>query len=64
MTSEQKEIFRLLLTRLMELAAAEEWSDEELIECVLELEDYIDGLIEAEIFALLNTLDTKNYGLN
>jgi hypothetical protein len=64
MTDDQRAIFRLLLVKLLETAAADEWSDAELIEVILDLEGYIDDLIEEEVFILLNTLENPSYGVN
>jgi hypothetical protein len=64
MTDNQREIFRLLLVRLLETAAADEWTDIDLVEVILDLERYIDDLIEEEIFTLLNTLENPSYGAN
>jgi|HubBroStandDraft_2_1064218.scaffolds.fasta_scaffold3975513_2 hypothetical protein len=64
MTNDQRELFRLLLVRLLETAASDHWTDEQLVEVILDLESYIDELIEQEIFTLLNTLQNHNYGVN
>lgn len=64
MTADQREIFRLLLVKLLEAAASDGWTDAELIEVILDLEQYIDDLIEEEIFTLLNTLENYTYGAN
>jgi hypothetical protein len=64
MTDDQREVFRLLLIKLLETAAADEWSDSDLVEVILDLERYIDDLIEEEIFTLLNTLENPSYGAN
>jgi hypothetical protein len=64
MTNDQRELFRLLLVRLLETAAEGRWTDEQLVEVILDLERYIDDLIEQEIFTLLNTLENPSYGAN
>lgn len=64
MTHDQREVFRLLLVRLLETAAADEWTDKELVEVIMDLEKYIDDMIEEEIFTLLNTLENPSYGAN
>jgi hypothetical protein len=61
MTNDQMELFRLLLVRLLETAADDHWTDEQLIEVIMALERHIDDLIEQEIFTLLNTLESENY---
>jgi hypothetical protein len=62
MTGDQREVFRLLLIRLLETAAADGWTDEELLEVIMDLELYVDDLIEEEVFTLINTLE--NHGVN
>lgn len=64
MTNDQRELFRLLLVRLLETAAADHWTDEQLVEVILDLESYIDELIEQEIFTLLNTFENPSHGAN
>jgi hypothetical protein len=64
MTNDQRELFRLFLLRLLETAAADHWTDEQLVEVILNLESYVDELIEQEVFTLLNTLENTSYGVN
>ena len=64
MTRDQREVFRLLLVELLQKAAEDQWPDDELVEVILDMEQYIDALIEEEVFTLLNTLENPRYDVN